>query len=60
METFDLVRIAEYEPLSAKISACGSVRKVLEVDTNKVEHIARHSRLPEETLRFRKPHHSDC
>ncbi|HEY3222063.1 MAG TPA: nucleotidyltransferase domain-containing protein [Gemmatimonadales bacterium] len=58
MQAFDLERMTEYEGLTAQIRARGPLAEVLEADTAKLEHIARHWRLPLETLTaFRKLHH---
>lgn len=57
MEAFDLERMAEYEALTATIRAAGPLAEVLEADTAKRRHLARHWQLPLETLeRFRTLH----
>lgn len=57
MEAFDIDRMAEYEALTAEIRAAGPATEVLEADSLKLQHIARHGQVPLETLkRFRKLH----
>jgi hypothetical protein len=57
MEAFDIERMAEYEELTAKITARGPLNELLEADPNKIDHIAVAWSLPRETLlRFRKLH----
>ncbi len=57
MEAFDIERMAEYEALTAELRASGPVTEVLEADSLKLQHIARHWQLPLDLLkRFRKLH----
>lgn len=57
MEAFDLERMAEYEQLTAAITAQGSVDSVLEAETSKLEYLAGRWGLERDVLvRFRKLH----
>jgi hypothetical protein len=57
MEAFDLVRMGEYEALTATIRARGPLLEVLAADADKLTHIARTWSLDQDLLvRFRKLH----
>jgi biopolymer transport protein ExbD len=57
MQAFNLERIAAYEAMTARISAKGDVRLVLEADSTKLLHLSESWGIPAETLLdFKKLH----